>query len=494
MAKEFRTNCVRLKFNEYQNAYWTVVAKNYTFCLNLMTEWLYHFLKGLHGKARKKYLDKIDQEVRRNTYNTLIHLGFPAKLYLTIYKRLPSLIAQNIWPEAKALATGRLEKPQKEYHFKIHSSYFTWTNVNKNQEVVLPRSKYLKQFFKDPVKMTIPDKVYQHIHEDCLKRNDKPKYYFRFRWVNGVWYLDIIKEIEVPNLKTLRKQDLRFAAIDINLSKIAFLDEVTQQPVIFSLERIWYNAEKEFKKYQKVCQKKDFQKARKHRQKIKHMFQEAFKLYAIRIVEWCHQHNITVIGIGNVKPTIPRNELNREMRRLWNMVPWTYFKEYLEFYARRFGIRVWHVNEAYTSKADAINQDPLPRNKTEFKQLGITFSGKRIVRGLYKTFVDGKEVIIHADINACANMLRRLSIDHRSYDIKFNYKKLSAVRRVSNVILSWTSLKIALFFKRLKDFSPIEALGSIWGQVKRAVTAVLQSVFIQRYVHVFHSIPMFYTV
>ena len=67
------------------------------------------------------------------------------------------------------------------------------------------------------------------------------------------------------------------------------------------------------------------------------------------------------------------------------------------------------VEESYTSKASFIDNDTLPtlsaKNNNNNSNKEHIFSGKRIKRGLYKT---KDKIIINADINGAANILRKV--------------------------------------------------------------------------------------
>ncbi|MEO1373534.1 MAG: zinc ribbon domain-containing protein [Cyanobacteria bacterium J06635_10] len=69
-----------------------------------------------------------------------------------------------------------------------------------------------------------------------------------------------------------------------------------------------------------------------------------------------------------------------------------------------YGIRLIMTSEEYTSKASFVDRDVL--HKYGEKPAEWKPSGRRISRDLYKTFA-GKE--IHADINAAANILRKVA-------------------------------------------------------------------------------------
>jgi len=74
----------------------------------------------------------------------------------------------------------------------------------------------------------------------------------------------------------------------------------------------------------------------------------------------------------------------------------------ITYKAKRYGIRVITTGESYTSKASFLDDDEIPI----FGETKGTpaFTGKRLKRGLYRT---GKGLLVNADINGAANILRK---------------------------------------------------------------------------------------
>ena len=73
----------------------------------------------------------------------------------------------------------------------------------------------------------------------------------------------------------------------------------------------------------------------------------------------------------------------------------------IRYKAAVLGIEVILTEEAYTSQASFLDGDPLPKYEE-----GVTraFSGRRIHRGLYRS----RSGLIHADVNAAANIMRKV--------------------------------------------------------------------------------------
>jgi len=88
-------------------------------------------------------------------------------------------------------------------------------------------------------------------------------------------------------------------------------------------------------------------------------------------------------------------------------IPHARFIAMLLYKAELVGIRVEVSEESYTSKASLLDLDPLPvRNNGD--ETEHTFSGKRVMRGLYRTS-DGRYV--NADINGAGNIIRKVAPD-----------------------------------------------------------------------------------
>lgn len=131
-----------------------------------------------------------------------------------------------------------------------------------------------------------------------------------------------------------------------------------------------------------------------------------------KIDTYLHQASRTVINylllnsfgtlfIGNNKQwkqdiSIGRNNQN------FVQIPRYKFIQQLIYKAQLVGIKVIITEESYTSKASFLDLDVIPKYNKNAKQKH-TFSGKRILRGLYKS---GNGTLINADLNGSYNILR----------------------------------------------------------------------------------------
>ena len=106
-------------------------------------------------------------------------------------------------------------------------------------------------------------------------------------------------------------------------------------------------------------------------------------------------------------------------------MPFARFRRVLQTVCARYGIRVILQEESYTSKACFGSRDGIPtygKGDTE----GITFSGRRIGRGLYRQD-DGR--VMNADINGAVNTGRKYngSIYPEGMDCGYLYGTVKAM-------------------------------------------------------------------
>jgi len=141
------------------------------------------------------------------------------------------------------------------------------------------------------------------------------------------------------------------------------------------------------------------------------------KLYEIQdkrkryIKDYLHKASKSIIDLaiktntGNIVIGYNKNWKNRvNMGKVNNQkflnIPHKQFVDYIKYKAELSGIKVFLVNEAYTSKTDSLALEPVKKHKK--------YLGKRIFRGLFQSSI-GK--LINADVNGALNILRKVAGD-----------------------------------------------------------------------------------
>jgi IS605 OrfB family transposase len=138
----------------------------------------------------------------------------------------------------------------------------------------------------------------------------------------------------------------------------------------------------------------------KRKNKIDNYLHKASKY----VVKLASDNNINTIVIGHNKLQKQTINIGKKNNQNFVQIPLSRFIQMNQYKCEEKGINVVIQEESYTSKASCLSQDKIPiYNKNSNN--AITFSGKRISRGLYKDFTTGK--IISSDVNGSANILRK---------------------------------------------------------------------------------------
>jgi putative transposase len=113
------------------------------------------------------------------------------------------------------------------------------------------------------------------------------------------------------------------------------------------------------------------------------------------LIDFCVDHDVSKIFIGWNKDIKQNINLGK------NNVPFVYIPfrqlfEKIKYKAREVGIEVIEINESHTSKCDALALEKICHHEK--------YLGKRVKRGM---FISSTGRLIHADVNASLNILRR---------------------------------------------------------------------------------------
>jgi putative transposase len=115
-----------------------------------------------------------------------------------------------------------------------------------------------------------------------------------------------------------------------------------------------------------------------------------------KIVKYCLENNIGNIVIGDFKGIKQEINIGKKNNQNFVSVPYGILKRKLEAKCNYYGIKYILQEESYTSKCSALDLEPICKKEI--------YMGKRIHRGLYKTF-NGN--LINADVNGAINILRK---------------------------------------------------------------------------------------
>ena len=126
--------------------------------------------------------------------------------------------------------------------------------------------------------------------------------------------------------------------------------------------------------------------------KIKTLFHRISKT----IIEYCIQNDIGTIVIGYNKGWKQNINIGKRNTQNFVNVPFNQLLKQVEYKSQLKGIQVLTIDEAHTSKCSFLDNEKIGHHDK--------YLGKRISRGLFKTF-NGK--ILNADVNGAYNIMKK---------------------------------------------------------------------------------------
>ena len=141
---------------------------------------------------------------------------------------------------------------------------------------------------------------------------------------------------------------------------------------------------------------------------------EAVNKAARLIVNFCIENRIGNIVFGWNKGQKDGSNMSKQNNQKFVQIPTAKVKERIAQLCEQYGIVFTETEEFYTSKTSFLDNDFLPTFGEQNKPvgeaspqgLGWKSSGKRITRGLFCT---AKNYLVNADLNGCANILRKVA-------------------------------------------------------------------------------------
>ncbi len=143
------------------------------------------------------------------------------------------------------------------------------------------------------------------------------------------------------------------------------------------------------------------------------------------IVNYCLENGIGNIVVEELKGIKQNANLGRKNNQNFQYIPFGLFKRKLKAKCERYGVNYIEVDEAYTSKVDALALEPIEKREEHL--------GRRVKRGLFQSSTG---TLINADVNGALNILRKVAGDSPLREIGGSGR----VNRPVKVRLPWGSL------------------------------------------------------
>ena len=197
-------------------------------------------------------------------------------------------------------------------------------------------------------------------------------------------------QYEVKQEKAKVSKD-KVCCIDLGLNNLCAITSDQHSPLLVNGRIVksinqWYN-------------KRPSEKRRKKRDcRLENYFHHVSKL----VVENCVKHGIGRIIIGKNGGWKSGMNLGKKTNQNFQYIPFERLIQKIQYKAAMVGIEVVLTEEAYTSQASFLDNDPLPVYERGVKH---EFSGRRVLRGLYRS---GDNYALNADVNGSLNIGRKV--------------------------------------------------------------------------------------
>ena len=137
--------------------------------------------------------------------------------------------------------------------------------------------------------------------------------------------------------------------------------------------------------------------------KRNHILRDVLNKTTHYMIRHCVEHGIGKIVVGHNKGWKSKSKMGKQANQRFVQIPHSVLMNKIQSMCERHGIQFTRQEESYTSKASFLDHDAIPVYG-EPKESKPIFSGRRVSRGLYQT---GRSVLINADMNGAANILRK---------------------------------------------------------------------------------------
>jgi putative transposase len=222
----------------------------------------------------------------------------------------------------------------------------------------------------------------------------------------GVGYkLELIYKTEVPEVEP---NNNRIIGIDLGLENfVTVVNNIGLKPIIVkggalkSINQFYNKKKSKIQKELKVKNKRNWSKqlsklTQKRNEKIMNFMHVCSK----RIIDYCILYEIDTMIIGKNKEWKQYSKLSKTTNQSFVQIPISKFIELLRYKCENNGINFIITEESYTSKASFLDNDVFQKISNN----PVTFSGKRIKRGLYQS---SKGIILNADCNGAYNIIKK---------------------------------------------------------------------------------------
>lgn len=211
-----------------------------------------------------------------------------------------------------------------------------------------------------------------------------------------------INFIHKENEKTLKDDNRKYISIDLGVDNLATCFSNINQSFIIDGKKVkhinqFYNKKigKVKSELKKKNDKKYSHKTRQLTLKRNNKISDYFHKASRYIINQAVSNDVQTIIVGHNKGWKQEINIGKKNNQKFVNIPFDILIHQLKYKGKLEGINVIEIEESYTSKCSALDNESLEKHET--------YIGKRIKRGLFS----GKGHLINADINGAINILRK---------------------------------------------------------------------------------------
>ena len=220
---------------------------------------------------------------------------------------------------------------------------------------------------------------------------------------HGIGYVcEIVyeKEVEVEEKNKTRMAGIDFGAKNI----ITMCNNIGLKPIVVkddgtgikSINQFYNKKKAELQSVYDLQGVKEGDKLRRLQAKRDRKANDWIHKLSRYVVDWCAKHGIGTIVVGHNDNWKQGVELGRRNNQNFVLIPFDTIFRKMQYKAEEKGIEVKEQEESHTSKCSFLDNEPVEHQ--------ANYKGKRITRSLFKS---AKGVIIHADVNAGYNIIKK---------------------------------------------------------------------------------------
>ena len=384
-----------------------IIKQNNEYYKDLMK--MMHLSKNLYNAAlynvRQYYF-----KVKDDTTVKYKYLNFYANWRLMMstqnpdFKALPSHIASQVVRQVDNNFSSffALLKKKNRGMYTLPVQMPQYLKINGVNQIVLDQwsNKQLKEGY-----LQIPTtKILIKVGLEVCKLNIKQ---IRLVPKNGYIVLEFVHD--VPDIKP-KIDNKKYMSIDLGINNLCSCSSNVVNCFIINGKPIktinkYYN--KQVAKYKSICETVNHIKTSKRIKKLNYKrnnkINDYFHKVSRYIVNQLVSNDINTLVIGHTNYWKQETNISKVNNQKFIQIPYLKLVNQLQYKCKLEGINVIIQEESYTSKSSFIDNDFIPTFKST-TELNYKFSGRRIMRGLYKS-LEGR--LINADLNGSLNILRK---------------------------------------------------------------------------------------